>query len=57
MKFSPLCLLALALAAGCARPEPAATPAPLPAARVRVASGQVAAVPQHPESPGTVPPV
>ena len=57
MKFSPLCLLALALAAGCARPEPAATPAPLPAARVRVAPVQGAAVPLHTEATGTVRPV
>lgn len=52
-----LCLFALALAAGCTRPEPAATPAPLPAARVRVATLQASELRSHTEATGTIRPV
>lgn len=52
-----LCLLALALAAGCTRPERAATPAPLPTARVRVATVQASDLRSDTDATGTVRPV
>jgi RND family efflux transporter MFP subunit len=57
MKFFPLPLLALALAAGCARHEPAAASPGLPSARVRVTAAVGAEVPNYTEATGTVRPV